>query len=203
MTSRSLYAVGYMFCITAVFSALIIGFARGTRIRVRANEQLAFEKAALNALGLFSFRTNAQASRLFHEHFQKHPEYHSAWICLQDGTVVGFALPFEGKGFWAPIKGVVGLSPDGKNLLGLAFYEVNETPGLGARILEPFFRRQFENLRLQPDGPLLELKPEGAVLSEGQVHAISGATQTCVRLETILNEALKDWLNRMHKEGHL
>lgn len=203
MTARSFYAVGYMFLITACFSTLIIGFARGTRHLVLANERLAFEKAVLNAFGEFDYQTGAQVSRLFQERFEHRPEYGQVWVYRKDGLVAGFALPFEGKGFWAPIRGVVGIAPDGKRLIGLAFYEVNETPGLGARIVESFFRRQFEGLTLRSEGLLLELKPEGTVLSDGQVHAISGATQTCVRLESILNEALEDWLDRMRKEGRL
>lgn len=203
MTSRSFYAVGYMFLITAFFSTLIIGFARGTQQRVLANERLAFQQAVLNAFGQFSAETDADVNRLFQEHFEQDPAYGKAWVCRKDGTVIGFALPIEGKGFWAPIKGVAGISPDGKSLLGLAFYEVNETPGLGARIVEPFFRRQFEGLRLRSEGLPLELRPEGTVLSEGQVHAISGATQTCIRLEALLNEGLKDWLQACRKEGRL
>lgn len=203
MNSRSFYAVGYMFLITAFFSTLIIGFARGTQNRVRANERLVFEKALLTAFGDFSYQTDAEIDRLFQEHFMQTPEFGKAWVYKKDGVPAGFALPFEGKGFWAPIKGVAAVSPDGQKLLGLAFYEVNETPGLGARIVEPFFRRQFEGLRLRSEGLLLELKPEGTVLSEGQVHAISGATQTCVRLEAILNEQLKDWLDAMRREGRL
>ncbi len=202
MTSRSFYAVGYMFLITAFFSTLIIGFARGTQNRVLVNERLAFEKAVLTSFGNFSYRTDAEVNRLFQEHLAQSPEYGKAWVYRKDGVLVGFALPFEGKGFWAPIKGVAAVSSDGRTLLGLAFYEVNETPGLGARIAEPFFRRQFDGLRLRSEG-LLELKPEGTVLSEGQVHAISGATQTCVRLEAILNEQLKDWLDTMRREGRL
>jgi len=203
MNSRSFYAVGYMFLVTAFFSTLIIGFARGTQKRVQANERLAFEKAVLTAFGTFSYRTDAEVGRLFREHFTQSPEYGKAWIYKKDGVLARFALPFEGKGFWAPIKGVAAVSADGRTLLGLAFYEVNETPGLGARIVEPFFRRQFEGLRLRPEGLLLELKPAGTVLSQGQVHAISGATQTCVRLEAILNEQLKDWLDAMRREGRL
>jgi Na+-transporting NADH:ubiquinone oxidoreductase subunit C len=203
MNFRSYYAVGYMFLTTAFFSTLIIGFARGTQQRVLANERLAFQKAVLEAFGQFSYKTDAEVNRLFQEHFEQDPENGRVWVCRKNGAVAGFALPFEGKGFWAPIKGVIGVGPDGASLLGLAFYEVNETPGLGARIVEPFFRRQFEGLRLRSQALPLELKPEGALLSEGQVHAISGATQTCVRLEAILNQELREWLDKMRKEGRL
>ena len=48
MKDRPFFAVIYMFAVTAFFSAVLIGFARLTRDRVDANQQLAFEKAVLD-----------------------------------------------------------------------------------------------------------------------------------------------------------
>lgn len=201
MKQKLLYSVGYMFVVTAFFSALVIGFARGTRGRVQANEQIAFEKAVLGAFPEIIYSNDAEAHRLFQEHFEQQPEAAGAWVYVKDGTTAGYALPIEGKGFWAPIRGIVGIGPDGRTIRGLAFYEQNETPGLGARIAEPFFRDQFQDLAMNQEGPPVELRPEGSELSAGQVHAISGATQTCMRLETLLNEDLLDWLGKMSKQG--
>jgi Na+-transporting NADH:ubiquinone oxidoreductase subunit C len=121
-------------------------------------------------------------------------------VYVKDGATAGYALPVEGKGFWAAIRGIVGIAPDRRTILGLAFYEQNETPGLGARITEPFFSDQFKNLTIGQEGMPVELRPAGSVLSAGQVHAISGATQTCMRLETLLNEDLQDWLKAMSEK---
>lgn len=197
MKQKLLYSVGYMFVVTAFFSALIIGFARGTQKRVAANERLAFEKAVLSTFPDITYSNDLEAHRLFQEHFEQRPEAAGAWVYVRNGMTAGYALPVEGKGFWAPIRGIVGIAPDGQTIRGLAFYEQNETPGLGARIAEPFFREQFKGLVIGSEGQPVELRPEGSELSAGQVHAISGATQTCMRLETLLNEDLLDWLGKM------
>jgi Na+-transporting NADH:ubiquinone oxidoreductase subunit C len=201
MNQKSLYAVGYMFVVTAFFSALIIGFARGTKDRVEANERLAFEKAVLSAFPEIPYTADGQAHQFFQEHFELRPEAAGAWVYVQNGETAGYALPIEGKGFWATIRGIVGIASDGRTIRGLAFYEQNETPGLGARIAEPFFRDQFQGLAMGQDGPPVELRPAGSALSAGQVHAISGATQTCMRLETLLNEDVQDWLKKMSEKG--
>ena len=112
-----------------------------------------------------------------------------------DGEEVqGFAVVVRGKGFWAPIEGVIGVAVDKRTITAIAFYEQNETPGLGAEITKPAFVNQFEGLRLGPiEGPI-GIKPFGAELAGNEVHAISGATQTCTRLETLINNDLSKWL---------
>ena len=50
MRERRWYPVLYMFAVTAVFSAIVIGFMQITRARVQANEALAFERAVITVL---------------------------------------------------------------------------------------------------------------------------------------------------------
>ncbi|MFN2351870.1 MAG: FMN-binding protein, partial [Kiritimatiellia bacterium] len=116
------------------------------------------------------------------------------YLYQPDGRTAGYAVPVAGQGFWAPIRGVVGVKPDLKTLAGLAFYDQNETPGLGARIAERSFRGQFEGLRLGEPERLIGIRAPSVNLAEHEVHAISGATQTCVRLEKLINDSLNAWL---------
>ena len=197
MIKKAAFAVGYMFVVTAVFSTLIIGIARGTRQRVDANQRLALEKAVLNVFPAITYSSDLEAHRIFEENFQQPPEAAGAWVYKKNGTISGYALPISGKGFWATIKGIVGIAPDLKTITGLSFYQQSETPGLGARIAEPDFYTQFSGIQLQTGEFPVELRPEGSELSEGQVHAISGATQTCMRLEVLMNEDLRAWMQTM------
>jgi Na+-transporting NADH:ubiquinone oxidoreductase subunit C len=200
MTQKRWYAVVYMFGVTAFFSSMIIGLARVTAERVHANEQLALERAVLTALGQAQGKTNAEIHRMFVEEFEPMPGDNSfKWV--KDGTVVGYAVGIAGKGFWAPIAGIIGLKPDRRTVTGIAFYEQNETPGLGAEITKPAFRRQFEGLELAPGPQPISIRPYGAQLDKYAVHAISGATQTCMRLEVLINEDLRQWLEGPAEEA--
>ena len=116
------------------------------------------------------------------------------YVRLDGDKVAGYAVVVRGKGFWAQIEGVIGISPDRKTILAIAFYEQNETPGLGAEITKPAFGNQFEGLRLGPIEKPVGIKPFGAELADNEVHAISGATQTCTRLEKLINNDLSKWL---------
>ena len=194
------FAVVYMFCVTAFFSFIIIGFAQVTKDRVKANEQLAFETAVLEVFDLAEGKTPPQIHQTFVEDIRKEDD--GAYYVRLDGEeVAGFAVVVRGKGFWAPIEGVIGISPDRKTILAIAFYEQNETPGLGAEITKPAFGNQFEGLRLGSKERPIGIKPFGAELADNEVHAISGATQTCTRLETLINNDLSKWLAGTAGEG--
>jgi Na+-transporting NADH:ubiquinone oxidoreductase subunit C len=193
MIEKPWYAVAYMFCVTAFFSFFIIGLAHVTGERVKANEQLALEKAVLTALGLAEGKAAAQIHQTFTDQIRPLPGG-AGYELVQNGAIAGYAVEVAGKGFWAPIAGIIGLKPDRRTVAGIAFYEQNETPGLGAEIANPPFRRQFEGLKLGLSDKPIGIKPFGSETADNEVHAISGATQTCTRLEKLINDDLKQWL---------
>ena len=119
----------------------------------------------------------------------------------KDGQIAAYALPFEGQGFWARIRGIVGIAADKKTVTGITFYEQSETPGLGAEIVKPTFRNQFKGKVLaRKDKPITMRRP-GATLGESDVHAVTGATQTSVRVEEMMNRAIKTWQESQGKGG--
>ena len=194
MKDKPWFAVVYMFVVTAFFSSLVIGVARFTQDRVEGNQQLAFEKSVLEAIG----HDVEMSSKELHE---KYAEFVKTG---KDGGLLGlnhkgfftnYALPFEGKGFWAPIKGVIGINKNRKTIMGISFYEQNETPGLGGRIMEEEFREQFVGKVLGDGEKVIEFRPAGSALTNSQVHSITGATQTCSRLEKLMNEDIAAWLD--------
>ena len=200
MRERPWFAVVYMFAITAFFSSIVIGFAQLTRDRVEANKQLAFEKAVLQVFDLAATNSPAQLHDTFVKRFiepRKGQADYADYPLFDNGRIAGYAVPFDGKGFWAPIKGVIGISADMKTVTGIAFYEQSETPGLGAEIVKPAFCNRFKGLKISPTKTPLRIVPVGTERKPGEVEAISGATQTCTRLEKLINEDLSQWLDGM------
>ena len=82
---------------------------------------------------------------------------------------------------------MVGLDPSLKQVLGVTFVQHNETPGLGARISETWFKHQFRNAQ----GPF-GLVPETARAKSGEMNAITGATITSTAVCDMLNELLEN-----------
>lgn len=193
---QSWFPVLYMFCVTALFSSIVIGFTRLTSERVDANQMLAFEKAVLSVLpGLYEEKLGRME---MHNRFIKsvgEPDASSgeAYTLKEGGKIIAYAVPISGRGFWAPIKGVIGIKADGKTITGIAFYEQNETPGLGAEITKESFKNQFRGKEISDIGEAINIRRPGATLSKSDVHAVTGATQTSSRVEKIINTALKKW----------
>jgi len=203
LRDRTWYPVAYMFVVTAAFSVVLVGFSRVTRERVEANRLLAFERAVLQASSL-SVAPDASGPELhaLYARSVRDPDAGSAgaYRVIENGSLRGYVLPFEGRGFWDVIKGVIGLAPDRRTITGISFYAQRETPGLGAEIVKPRFRAQFTGgKRMAEEGEPLVFKLENEPTGPTEVNAITGASQTCARLERIVNDRLAEWREAMDK----
>ncbi len=195
--SGSAYPVLYMFLVTFFFTLILVGLGALTRERVEANKQVMFERAVL--MSVFPDRITdktppSEVHSMFVEVARKEGE--KSYLIEENGELFAYAVPIAGKGFWDVIKGVIGIGPDKQTVAGIAFYEQNETPGLGAEITKPFFRKRFEGLQIAAGSE----RPVDIVVgtetdAPNQVLAITGATQTCTRLEIVINDSLKEWLS--------
>ncbi len=101
------------------------------------------------------------------------------------------AIRFAGPGLWGPIKGFLAMDPDLTKILGITFYEQEETPGVGGKIVEDWFRARFIELSIRNAAG-----EPGIIIGAGEtgpnrVDGISGATMTCDKVEDMLNEAIR------------
>jgi len=200
--NKSWFPILYMFCVTALFSSIVIGLTRVTSERVGANQKLAFERAVLSVLP--KVEVEAMSRSEIHETFIEsinEPDDSStvAYTAKKDGQIIAYILPISGRGFWAPIKGVIGIKTDKKTITGVAFYEQSETPGLGAEIAKAPFRDQFEGKVIASKDEPIKFRRPSETLADNEVHAVTGATQTSSRLELIINTELKKWRDQSAK----
>jgi len=204
MRDKVWYPVLYMFVATAFFSSILIGLARFSRDRVEANQLLSVERAVLEALPiqLPPEASSIELHRIFLERVTgPSATSGSAYVLPEGDKVIAYAVPLEGKGYWDTIRGFIGIASDRKTVTGISFYEQNETPGLGAEIVQPPFREQFVGKRIAEGDRPLGFLPVGSALGESEVHAITGATQTSTRVERIINEDLAGWRSGLRSSG--
>jgi len=204
MREKRWYPVLYMFAVTALFSSIVIGFTQITRTRVQANEALAFERAVVTVFPQLdqTRMSSLQIHSAFTDQVTEPDETSGgAYTLKQEGRVVGYALPIAGQGFWAPIKGIIGVDADRNTVTGIVLYEQNETPGLGAEIAKAPFQDQFKDKKLGSDEKLIRFKRPGEDLGPSDVHAVTGATQTSTRLERIINASLNAWHSQVGERG--
>jgi Na+-transporting NADH:ubiquinone oxidoreductase subunit C len=204
MRDKVWYPVLYMFAATAFFSSILIGLARFSHDRVETNQRLSVERAVLEVLPieLPPEASSIELHRIFLERVTgPSATSGSAYVLPEGDKVIAYAVPLEGKGYWDTIRGFIGIASDRKTVTGISFYEQNETPGLGAEIVQPPFREQFVGKRIAEGDRPLGFLPVGSALGESEVHAITGATQTSTRVERIINEDLAGWKSGLLSSG--
>ena len=222
MKSR-LYVIVFMVAIAAVFGAAVSGLHLVSQPRLERNRRLRMQEAYVRVFGLADGGGLSATevgelvdSRLRMDETVVDPETGEAFTLIEarseDGAVKAYGFRFGGMGLWGPIEGVISLSPDLRRTTGLVVLEQKETPGLGGRIEEPIFTEQFSQdggvyvaLPEEKDSPVLTISSDvpqkGTERYRRHVDAITGATQTCMAMERILNENLVQFGRAMAARG--
>ena len=154
-----------------------------TRERVIANEGLVLKKAVLYAAGETVPGTNQEINELYGSRVTEKDGVYS--IKNSSGDTKAYALIQAGPGLWGEIQAVVAFDKDLASFAGVDFISQNETPGLGARITESWFKEQLRGKRSP-----LTMNPEGTGSSSPtEIDAITGASRTSEYALSILNKA--------------
>lgn len=198
-------SVVYMFLITLFFASLVSAVKLMNDKKIERNQTIKLQRIILQVLQIPIEDQMAEQEllRIFTDRVKEiDVEERILYIGFEeDGqTIRGYALPVGGPGFWGPIQGMVGITPDATNVLGIAFTQHSETPGLGGRITESWFTDQFKDLPLHPiqgDQNIFYLKPQGTAQATNELDAITGATNTSSAVETFLNQELDHFLKKL------
>jgi Na+-transporting NADH:ubiquinone oxidoreductase subunit C len=194
MTTRwheSARAVGFMGLLTFVLITAVSALRLATAERVQRNAELFLRRAVLEAAGFTPPAAPAAVQALFQRTATAAPDGLTDRFLVRapDGDDRGvIVFRRRGRGLWGLIDAVVAFQPATGTFGQLRLLAHNETPGLGARIEEPWFQRQIEG----KTGPFV-LKPEGSRSSAPtEIDAITGATITSTAVRDMLNAVARD-----------
>ena len=195
-TNSNLYTFIYSAVMVIIVAVLLAVVSQALAPKQQANILLDKQKQILGALKVdFS---QADPAEVYYTLVQDTLTYgeQEVYVANLKGATK-YILPLSGKGLWGGIGGYLALDEDKNTIYGVNFNHESETPGLGAKIVEPEFRSQFEGKHIR--------NAEGAVVSvavlkagkhaEGQeqVDAISGATITSSGVSTMLEVNLGEY----------
>jgi Na+-transporting NADH:ubiquinone oxidoreductase subunit C len=185
MKKGYVFTLLFMLIVSAGFTAMLAGANALARDSIEANQALDLQRSLLYALEVPNDGTDAGIRQAYADRVAE-AEFAGRTLPARkssDGSVSAYAFPFKGPGLWGSIEGYLGLSADGKTLTGIVFTLHSETPGLGGRIDEEWFKAQFRGLPVSASAPLTYKDAAGA----GDIDAITGATSTSRAVMTLVN----------------
>ena len=184
-----LYVVIFTFVVAFVFVFIIAMVDNATSDRVAQNQELVSAQAFLNAVGKPQ-NDGTEALSAFSDLFGE-----VEGETVTRATVAGEDLlvkQFSGQGLWGTVTGVIAVNDTISRIIGLDIISHAETPGLGGRIEEDWFKDQFRGEAI-PAGGISIRKGEGGSDKDpdnGIVDGITGASLTSASMEVILNNEI-------------
>ncbi len=185
------YTVIVTFIVSFVFVALLALTNEFTRVKIDRNRVLSERRSILSAFGIEISGSDADYelydSRVTESTEQGVQLYHAEI----DGRSA-LAIKFSGPGLWGTITGVIAVEQDLSRIIGMDIISQNETPGLGGRIDEDWFKDQFRGEKIN-EGRIRVLGTGGGDTDKdnGRVDAVTGATRTSTAFEQIVNASLE------------
>lgn len=192
------FTVLFTLLVSLVFTLVLAVTNTAVKSRINENALLAEQRALLDAFGLESTGDAEAIKTRFTENIEAAQVDEMEYYIQKNasGDVEAYAIPFTGSGLWGTIRGWLGVNPSLDEVKGIVFTEQNETPGLGGRIDEEWFKEQFRGLDISADGDI-----KYGTVADSNIDAISGATQTSNAVMNILNKLKNETLVEL--EGKL
>jgi len=176
--------------ITAFVFVFVIALVDGvTAERVAQNRRLVTTEAFLESVAY-----------LEDEPSEKLIEFVAGFSEIEDDSIVQTEVGgrkilvkrFSGQALWGTVSGIIAVDEDVSEIIGLEIISHNETPGLGGRIEEEWFTRQFRGETIFPEG-ITVVKGEGRPdynTDDGIIDGITGASLTSASMEKIVNSEI-------------
>ncbi len=191
-TRQRIFTMLFMLIITLVFISVTTVLYTLTKDTIKLNESLRVRKAVLYSGGVPLPENPKEIENTYEERVREIRDDQGAILYYevleQDSAAVeSYVLIIDGPGLWGTITAAVGYDSSLQRLTGFEVIDQNETPGLGGRISETWFKNQLRGKK-----PPLSLVAEGAPADDNQFQAITGASYSSNGVKDILNSSSQD-----------
>jgi len=113
--------------------------------------------------------------------------YPMVYVVSSGDEIEQIVLPVNGYGLWGILYGFLALEGDANTVDGIGFYELKETPGLGAEVTNPDWRAEWPGKEIydaQGDVALQVVRGSGS--GEHRISGLAGATLTSRGVEDLI-----------------
>lgn len=199
-----LYPIVFMLIVSFVFVGILAAMYRSseTKIELYRTQQYQMLVLKLLAPGIASATGQSVDDLIsgYPETYETHirEEKDSGidrviYASVVGDSVIAYCTDIGGKGLWGSMRALVSTNRSFDTILDFAIYEQMETPGLGARISEEWFLKQFRGRPVISGGEAIQLdlipeKQESA--DPKQINQVTGATITSASVLKMLRTEL-------------
>ena len=187
------YPTVFMVILALVMTLILAFMEYGTKDRIEMLQSADFNKKLLYAMNIPFEEENVDS--IVAEHIEARPiDFMDAserffqdryYVYREDSEVIAVAFPVKGKTLWGTVDAIVAMDKDLERMVGIDFVAHSETPGLGGRIDEQWYKEQFRDIVLGSGDKIYFAYPPSV---SANVEAISGATLTSVSIRDLLND---------------
>ena len=203
------YPIVFMLILTIVFVGILSAFYRTSEKGIKEYQQQIYK---LQILSLFAGTLNAltgietaelinpvRVNENFHAYITElelprelktiSTKYYTA--STMEDNLLGYCFDISGSGLWGTMRGLLAVTPDFSEIINFTIYDQMETPGLGSRVTEDWFRQQFAGKQLSSDEAVTSfvLVQEDAKTNVNEIRQVTGATITSAAVLKIISSA--------------
>jgi electron transport complex protein RnfG len=182
---RDLIRMIVVLTVISVASALVLAYANQMTKAPREYQLLKYVEAPSIKAVLIGYDNDPIKDRVvmkMGKDKKGHPVEMNIFPAKKGGKLIGFAYSTAGMGHNGLIDVMIGVDTKGK-VTGLRIMTNSETPGLGTRIEEPAFTKQFKGISISEN---VDLTSKG-----GKIDAVSGATHSSEGVVAAVKKAFK------------
>lgn len=180
------YPILFMVGLAMILSLVLASLNQFTYDKIASQEEQNIQKSILYVLGV-PYDSEENMADLVQNNLKKVDAGDYTYYEYTDqGKLVGYAFPIKGKALWGSVEGFGATDGQLQELLGVDFVKNSETPGLGARITEEWYKDQYRGVQLSGNGPYVIHRPAAG----GNIDAITGATLTSNSVLDMVNSSI-------------
>lgn len=192
------YPVLFMIAITVIYTAVLAFINESSSGIIAEQEALRVKRSILYVVDLPVSDSDTGVDAAFNESITEQTYNKQTYYEYRDADgLKGYAFKFSGTGLWGTITGYIAFDSEFTKILGIDFVSHSETPGLGGRIEESWFKEQFRGISLS-EAQTIILKPADG----GNIDGITGATLTTDSVRKMVNAFVTETLS-FAKEANL
>ncbi len=188
-----LYPVFFMILVTVIFVTALAILNASTREIIQKQKDLNVKRNILYVLDIKFDDNEVDIEKTYEAYItEKTVKDVKVYYASENGDNLGYAFKIVGPGLWGSMTGYAGVSADLTTIKGISFVSHSETPGLGGRVDEPWFKEQFRGVKIGEKESVIFTPAQS-----GNIDAITGATLTSESVRAIVNQDIADFVQKL------